>query len=134
MKECPNCKTIHETNTRYCECGYDLRLNTIDDTKIKYPVSSKKFLIIILINLFSSVVGISLTPIILIGLFGFLVSPSTGSKVITSLIIVIFLTALVISNYLIIRKVPGKGKIYLALTGLTAFLLGFMLLFNAYFK
>lgn len=134
MKECPNCKVIRENNNRYCECGYDLILNTLDDNKVKYTLSPKKILIIIFINLFFSVAGVSLAPIVIIGLFGFLDSPSTGSKVITSLIIIIFIATLVISNYLIIRRGSGKSKIYLALTGLTTLLLGFILLINAYFN
>lgn len=134
MKECPNCKVIRENNYRYCECGYDLILNTLDDNKVKYTLSPKKILIIIFINLFFSVAGVSLAPIVIIGLFGFLDSPSTGSKVITSLIIIIFIATLVISNYLIIRRGSGKSKIYLTLTGLTTLLLGFILLINAYFN
>ncbi|ACL77276.1 hypothetical protein Ccel_2982 [Ruminiclostridium cellulolyticum H10] len=38
MKECPNCKVIRENSDRYCECGYDLRLNILDETRIKHLV------------------------------------------------------------------------------------------------
>ncbi len=132
MKECPNCKTIRENNDRYCECGYDLKLNTLD--KIKYPVSPKKFKEIILINLFFSVLGLCLTPFILIGFTGFMLDKATlTSKAIASFVIVIFLVSLVISNYFVIRKVSGKGKEYLILTGFSTFLLGFAPLFYACF-
>ncbi len=135
MKECPNCKVIRENNDRYCECGYDLRLNILDDNKINYPVSPTKFIEIILINLFFSVLGVCLTPYILFGFTGFMLDKATlASKAIASLIIVIFLVFLVISNYLIIRRVASKGKIYLALIGLSTFLLFFALLSYACFK
>ncbi len=134
MKECPNCKVIRENNDRYCECGYDLRLNTLNDTKIKYPVSPKKFIEIILINLLFSVLGLCLTPFILFGFTGFMLDKATlTSKVIASLAIIIFLAVLVIINYFIIRKFLSKSKIYLGLTGFSTFLLSFALLFYACF-
>lgn len=47
MKECPNCKVIRENSDRYCECGYDLRFNILDETRKKHLVSSQqKFLIV----------------------------------------------------------------------------------------
>ncbi len=129
MKECPYCKTIRENNDRYCECGYDLRLNILNESKVRYLQSSRIYLKTVLINLFFSVLGLCLTPFVAIGFLGFTGGPTTDSIAIASLVIVIFLAALVKSNYVAIKKVSGKSKIYIALTGLAAFLLGFTLLF-----
>ncbi len=134
MKECPNCKAVRENYHRYCECGYDLKLNTLDDIKANNSRLVLIFLIIIFNNLFLSVLGVHLTPIVLIGLFGFFNDPTVWSIVIALLVLVIFLAVLVTSNYLIIRKFPGKSKIYLALTCLATLLLGFILLLNANFN
>ncbi len=71
---------------------------------------------------------------VVVGFFGFFDGPTTSSIVIASLVIVIFLVSLVISNYFVIRKVPSNGKKYLLLAGLVAFLLGFALLFYIYFS
>ncbi|EGD46374.1 hypothetical protein Cpap_0313 [Ruminiclostridium papyrosolvens DSM 2782] len=129
MKECPNCKVIRENNNRYCECGYDLRLNTIDEDKVKYLKFSRNYLKTILINLSFSVLGLCLTPYVLIGFFGVLNGPTTGSIAVASGVTVLFFVALVISNYVTIKKVSGKSKIYIVLIGLATFLLGVALLF-----
>ncbi len=102
--------------------------------RIKYHVSSQHKFLIVFINILFAGVGVWLTPLIVVGFFGFFDSPTTSSIVIASLVIAIFLVFLAISNYFVIRKVPGKGKKYLILTGIVAFLLGFALLFYIYFS
>lgn len=132
MKECPNCKVIRENNNRYCECGYDLRLNRPDGNKASRK--NLKFLIVS-INILFSAAGVWLTPYITIGFTGFMFDKATIiSKSIASLLIVIFLVALVISNYFIIRKAFRNNRSNLVLTGLAAFLIGFALFFYIYFS
>lgn len=128
MKECPNCKCVHESNIQHCRCGYDLTLNTLNNTKFKYAKSLLMLFAIIFVNAFLSVLGAYASFLILIGYLGFMFDrPTITSKVISSFAIIIFLAILVFCNYFIIKRVLEK-RVYFVLAGLATFLLGFIII------